>query len=149
MDTKLLVKLVREVVRSEIKKAIPVVVDSVYDTIINETRSQNQHREPKKQLKQGVQLSKNPVINNILNETMRDYTPSPVQYDTDDSFVLTTRDFGDLAGTTPDMIKSTLASKMGLSHQSKNTGLGIQTGNESLDAAFNRDYSQLVQRFKR
>jgi len=29
------------------------------------------------------------------------------------------------------------------------TGLGVQTGNESLDKALNRDYSELVKRFKK
>ena len=50
----------------------------------------------------------------------------------------------------PDL-RAQMAAKMGYESfgTQPRTGLGVQTGNEALDNAFNRDYSELVKRFKK
>jgi hypothetical protein len=40
-----------------------------------------------------------------------------------------------------------MAQKMGYGDMVSSTGLGVDTGNEVLNKAFNRDYSELVRRF--
>jgi len=48
--------------------------------------------------------------------------------------------------------RTAIAEKMGYGEFAgggQRTGLGVQTGNESLDKALNRDYSELVKRFKK
>jgi len=55
-------------------------------------------------------------------------------------------DMGSILGRTA------IAEKMGYGEFAgggQKTGLGVQTGNESLDKALNRDYSELVKRFKK
>jgi hypothetical protein len=48
-------------------------------------------------------------------------------------------------------LRAEMASKMGYSDMGgvQPTGLGVQTGNEALDKALNRDYSELVKRFNK
>ena len=50
------------------------------------------------------------------------------------------------------MGRTAVADKMGygdFTRGAQSTGLGVQTGNEALDKALNRDYSALVKRFKK
>ena len=89
------------------------------------------------------QFSKNPMINQILNETAM--TPS-----TGDGGFRTLNfgqgDMGSIVGRTA------IAEKMGYGDLAKGpspTGLGVQTGVPELDKALNRDYSELVKRFKK
>ena len=51
----------------------------------------------------------------------------------------------------PDL-RAQMAAQMGygdFSMGAQQGGLGVQTGNEALDKALNRDYSELVKRFKK
>lgn len=89
------------------------------------------------------QFSKNPMINQILNETAM--TPA-----TGDGGFRTMNfgqgDMGSIVGRTA------IAEKMGYGDLAKGpspTGLGVQTGVPELDKALNRDYSELVKRFKK
>ena len=89
------------------------------------------------------QFSKNPMINQILNETAM--TPA-----TGDGGFRTMNfgqgDMGSIVGRTA------IAEKMGYGDLAKGpspTGLGVNTGVAELDKAFNRDYSELVKRFKK
>jgi len=89
------------------------------------------------------QFSKNPMINQILNETAM--TPS-----TGDAGFRTMNfgqgDMGSIVGRTA------IAEKMGYGDLAKGpspTGLGVNTGVPELDKALNRDYSELVKRFKK
>ena len=89
------------------------------------------------------QYSKNPMINQILNET-RGGIPQG-----DGGF--RTMNFGQ-ADMSSIVGGTALAEKMGygdLARGPQPTGLGVQTGNEALDKALNRDYSALVKRFKK
>ena len=89
------------------------------------------------------QFSKNPMINQILNETAM--TPA-----TGDGGFRTMNfgqgDMGSIVGRTA------IAEKMGYGDLAKgpsSTGLGVNTGVPELDKALNRDYSELVKRFKK
>jgi len=89
------------------------------------------------------QFSKNPMINQILNETAM----APA---TGDGGFRTMNfgqgDVGSIVGRTA------IAEKMGYGDLVKGpspTGLGVNTGVPELDKALNRDYSELVKRFKK
>jgi hypothetical protein len=89
------------------------------------------------------QFSKNPMINQILNETAM----APA---TGDGGFRTMNfgqgDMGSIVGRTA------IAEKMGYGDLAKGpspTGLGVQTGVPELDKALNRDYSELVKRFNK
>jgi hypothetical protein len=89
------------------------------------------------------QYSKNPMINQILNET-RGGIPQG-----DSGF--RTMNFGQ--GDMDSIVgKSVIAEKMGYGEMAKGpqpTGLGVNTGVAEIDKALNRDYSELVKRFKK
>jgi hypothetical protein len=44
-------------------------------------------------------------------------------------------------------MRSQMAAKMGYGDMNTGGGLGVKTGNEALDKALNRNYSELVKRF--
>jgi hypothetical protein len=89
------------------------------------------------------QFSKNPMINQILNET-RGGLPQG-----DGGFRTMSFGQGDMGSIAS---KTAIAEKMGYGDLAKGpspTGLGVNTGVAELDKAFNRDYSELVKRFKK
>ncbi len=89
------------------------------------------------------QFSKNPMINQILNETAM----APATGDAG----FRTMNFGQ--GDMNSIANRTaIAEKMGYGDLAKGpspTGLGVNTGVPELDKALNRDYSELVKRFKK
>jgi hypothetical protein len=89
------------------------------------------------------QYSKNPIINQILNETRGGIPQGDGGFRT---MNFGQADMGSIVG------KSAIAEKMGYGDLAKGpspTGLGVNTGVAELDKAFNRDYSELVKRFKK
>ena len=89
------------------------------------------------------QYSKNPMINQILNETRGGIPQGDGGFRT---MNFGQADMGSIVG------KSAIAEKMGYGEMAKGpqpTGLGVNTGVAELDKAFNRDYSELVKRFKK
>ena len=89
------------------------------------------------------QYSKNPMINQILNETRGGIPQGDGGFRT---MNFGQADMGSIVG------KSAIAEKMGYGDLAKGpspTGLGVNTGVAELDKAFNRDYSELVKRFKK
>lgn len=105
------------------------------DDIIEESVSTN--TAPQKQ------FSKNPMINQILNET-RGGIPQG-----DGGFRTMNFGQGDMSSIVG---RTAIAEKMGYGDLAKGpqpTGLGVNTGVAELDKAFNRDYSELVKRFKK
>jgi hypothetical protein len=89
------------------------------------------------------QYSKNPMINQILNETRGGIPQGDGGFRT---MNFGQGDMGSLVGRTA------IAEKMGYGDLAKGpspTGLGVNTGVAELDKAFNRDYSELVKRFKK
>ena len=88
------------------------------------------------------QYSKNPMINQILNETAMAPTG-------DGGFRTMNFGQGDIGSI---VNRTAIAEKMGYGDLAKGpspTGLGVQTGVPELDKALNRDYSELVKRFKK
>jgi hypothetical protein len=89
------------------------------------------------------QFSKNPMINQILNETKGGIPQGDGGFRT---MNFGQGDMGSIVGRTA------IAEKMGYGDMAKGpqpTGLGVNTGVAELDKAFNRDYSELVKRFKK
>ena len=89
------------------------------------------------------QFSKNPMINQILNETRGGIPQGDGGFRT---MNFGQGDMGSIAGGTA------MADKMGYGDMARGpqpTGLGVQTGVPELDKALNRDYSELVKRFKK
>jgi len=89
------------------------------------------------------QFSKNPMINQILNETAMAPATGDGGFRT---MNFGQSDMGSIVGRTA------IAEKMGYGDLAKGpspTGLGVQTGVPELDKALNRDYSELVKRFKK
>ena len=89
------------------------------------------------------QYSKNPMINQILNETRGGIPQGDGGFRT---MNFGQGDMGSIVG------KTALAEKMGYGDMAKGpspTGLGVNTGVAEIDKALNRDYSELVKRFKK
>ena len=89
------------------------------------------------------QYSKNPMINQILNETRGGIPQGDGGFRT---MNFGQGDMGSIAGRTA------VADKMGYGDMVKGpspTGLGVNTGVAEIDKALNRDYSELVKRFKK
>jgi hypothetical protein len=89
------------------------------------------------------QYSKNPMINQILNETRGGIPQGDGGFRT---MNFGQGDMGSIIG------KSAIAEKMGYGEMAKGpspTGLGVNTGVAEIDKALNRDYSELVKRFKK
>ena len=89
------------------------------------------------------QYSKNPMINQILNETRGGIPQGDGGFRT---MNFGQGDMGSIVG------KTALAEKMGYGDIAKGpspTGLGVNTGVAEIDKALNRDYSELVKRFKK
>ena len=89
------------------------------------------------------QFSKNPIINQILNETQGGIPQGDGGFRT---MNFGQGDIGSIAGRTA------VADKMGYGDLAKGpspTGLGVNTGVAEIDKALNRDYSELVKRFKK
>jgi len=141
--------LIKETVRAEVKKLITeskqpakpkntglsMAKAMMEDGIIEESISNN--------LVPQKQFSKNPMINQILNET-RGGIPQG-----DGGFRTMNFGQGDMGSI---VNKTAIAEKMGYGDLAKGpspTGLGVNTGVAELDKAFNRDYSELVKRFKK
>jgi hypothetical protein len=89
------------------------------------------------------QYSKNPMINQILNETKGGIPQGDGGFRT---MNFGQGDMGSIVG------KTAIAEKMGYGEMAKGpqpTGLGVNTGVAEIDKALNRDYSELVKRFKK
>ena len=141
--------LIKETVRAEVKKLIAeskqpakpkntglsMAKAMMEDGIIEESISNN--------LVPQKQFSKNPMINQILNETRGGIPQGDGGFRT---MSFGQGDMGSIVG------KTAIAEKMGYGDLAKGpspTGLGVNTGVAELDKALNRDYSELVKRFKK
>jgi hypothetical protein len=92
--------------------------------------------------------TKNPILNEILNQT------KPLSQSTTNESVLdkTINFKQNGAQLGRDGLRAQMAAQMGygdFSTGAQQGGLGVVTGNDALDKAFNRDYSELVKRFKK
>ena len=95
--------------------------------------------------------TKNTVLNEILNQTTPLSKTPTNESVLDRTMTFTTQNVPMGGGMKPDL-RAQMAAQMGygdFSTGAQQGGLGVQTGNEALDKALNRDYSELVKRFKK
>ena len=156
MNTDKLLKAIQILVQEEVKQQLPALIKEGVKAEMKKMMAEGKVVKPKSE---GLSIAKailgddepkieqkkytkNPMINQILNETKAAVA-------NDGGFRTMSfgqADMGSIVGRT------TLAEKMGYGEfagGAQKTGLGVQTGVAELDKAFNRDYSELVKRFKK
>ncbi len=157
MNTDKLLKAIQILVQEEVKQQLPALIKEGVKAEMKKLMAEGKVVKPKSEglsmakailgddepkVESKKEYSKNPMINQILNETK-------AAVGTDGGFRTMSfgqADMGSIVGRTA------MAEKMGYGDFTKgpqSTGLGVQTGVAELDKAFNRDYSELVKRFKK
>lgn len=166
MDTDKLLKAIQILIKEELKEQLPALIKESVQKEVKRLLSEGKQSAPKKQstgismakailedepIVESVQqkhaphkqFSKNPMINQILNETVGGLPQGDGGFRT---MNFGQADMGSIAGRTA------VVDKMGYGEMAKGpqpTGLGVNTGNEAIDKALNRDYSELVKRFNK
>ena len=166
MNTDKLLKAIQILIKEELKEQLPALIkESVQKEVKRLLSEGKQPVQPKntglsmakamlddeqieevvqtKQTAPTKQYSKNPMINQILNETRGGIPQGDGGFRT---MNFGQGDMGSIVGRTA------IAEKMGYGDLAKGpspTGLGVNTGVPELDKALNRDYSELVKRFKK
>ena len=152
MDTDKLVKAIQIIVKEEIKVILPKLVKEGVKREMAKLLKEN------KQLKEAITpkqptfmdeaiteqpvsqkpLSKNPVLNEVLQQT-QPFNSQQRQSTGEDyrTMNFTTNDVHTLG-------QQNIAQQMGYGDMAPKQGLGVQTGNAALDKALNRDYSGLM-----
>jgi len=195
MNSKKLSRIIEIIVQKEIKKQLPAMVSegiakslmrnsiarkskstntpntkekkqdmfTLAESVLNRERNSIKESEHATEIKS---LSKNPILNQILNETKPFRDGAALDYDDGNQYDQTTHlneDFKNMDKTIGldsngaaggmDALRSQMASKMGygdmVGQGPQQGGLGVQTGVPSLDKAMNRNYSELVKKFKK
>jgi hypothetical protein len=140
--------LIKETVRAEVKKLIaegkqPAKSQPIGLSMAKAILEDDVVMESVKEKVEQKKFSKNPMINQILNETRGGIPQGDGGFRT---MSFGQGDMGSIVG------KTALAEKMGYGDMAKGpqpTGLGVNTGVAEIDKALNRDYSELVKRFKK
>ena len=140
--------LIKETVRAEVKKLIaegkqPAKSQPIGLSMAKAILEDDVVMESVKEKVEQKKFSKNPMINQILNETRGGIPQGDGGFRT---MSFGQGDMGSIVG------KTALAEKMGYGEMAKGpqpTGLGVNTGVAEIDKALNRDYSELVKRFKK
>jgi hypothetical protein len=166
MDTDKLLKAIQILIKEELKEQLPALIKESVKAEVKRLLSEGEQPAAKKQstgismakailgdesIQESIspqvaptkQFSKNPMINQILNETKGGLPQGDGGYRT---MNFGQGDMGSILGGTA------MAEKMGYGDLAKGpqpTGLGVQTGVPELDKALNRDYSELVKRFNK
>jgi hypothetical protein len=165
MDTDKLLKAIQILIKEELKEQLPALIKEGVKAEMKKMLAEG--KQPAKEKTTGLsmakamldddiieesvstkvvpqkQFSKNPMINQILNETRGGIPQGDGGFRT---MNFGQGDMGSIVG------KTAIAEKMGYGDLAKGpspTGLGVNTGVAELDKAFNRDYSELVKRFKK
>ena len=156
MNTDKLLEAIQILVKEEVKKQLPIIIKEVVKSELKKVLTEQKQPkntglsmakailgddEPKVEIKKEA-YSKNPMINQILNETR-------AALGSDAGFRTMSFGQGDMGSIAA---RTAIAEKMGYGDFAKgpqSSGLGVQTGVAELDKAFNRDYSELVKRFKK
>ncbi|MEY4334290.1 MAG: hypothetical protein RLZZ196_3033 [Bacteroidota bacterium] len=140
--------LIKESVRAEMKKMLaeskqPVAPKNTGLSMAKAILGDDTEMQTEITNKVDKQFSKNPMINQILNETKGGIPQGDGGFRT---MNFGQGDMGSIVGRTA------VAEKMGYGEFAgggQKTGLGVQTGVPELDKALNRDYSELVKKFKK
>ena len=165
MDTDKLLKAIQILIKEELKEQLPALIKETVRAEMKKLIAEG--KQPAKPKNTGLsmakamldddiieesistkivpqkQFSKNPMINQILNETRGGIPQGDGGFRT---MNFGQGDMGSIAGRTA------IADKMGYGDLAKGpspTGLGVNTGVAEIDKALNRDYSELVKRFKK
>ena len=154
MNTDKLLEAIQILVKEEVKRQLPSIIKEVVKSELKKTLSEQKQSkstglsmakailgddEPK--VVESKTYTKNPMINQILNETKAAVADGGFR-----TMAFGQADMGSIVGRTA------VAEKMGygeFANRPQKTGLGVQTGVAELDKALNRDYSELVKRFKK
>ena len=158
MNTDKLLQAIQILVKEELKQQLPAIIKEVVKSEMKKVLAEQKQPKstglsmakailgeetPKAVEAKSKEFSKNPMINQILNETR-------AAVSNDGGFRTMSFGQGDMGSIVG---RTAMAEKMGYGEFAgggpQKTGLGVQTGNESLDKALNRDYSELVKRFKK
>jgi len=156
MDTEKLIQAIQILIKEELKQQLTVIVKEVVGSEMKKILAEKKQPkntglsmakailgDDKPKVVEQKTYTKNPMINQILNETKAGLS-NDGGYRT---MTFGTNDMGSIVGRTA------MAEKMGYGEFAgggpQKTGLGVQTGVAELDKALNRDYSELVKRFKR
>ena len=168
MDTDKLVKAIQILVKEEIKTTLPKLVKEAVKIETAKLLKENMDLKKalvKKQsqptfmdmdlnennnlnVKPQKIYTKNPILNEVLNQTKPLSQSSTMNESVLDNTVSFTQNGAPLG---IEGLRAQMAAQMGYSDFSsgpQKSGLGVQTGNQALDKVFNRDYSELVKRFK-
>lgn len=183
METKKLAKIIKLVVEQELNRRLPKLVDervkqrlmelkhsdqqpivedieqdpfSLANNLLDEFQTNSEPiRTTKKNTSRPVkQLSKNPILNEILNNTtpFKDRGAPPAYGDEPlmENMDRTLNFDSNMAPAGMDGIRAKMQSNMGLTPQSKpnSGGMGVTTGLPALDRILNRDNSELVKKFR-
>jgi hypothetical protein len=164
MDSSKLLKAIQILIKEELKEQLPTLIkESVRSEVKRILSEQIKTQQPKKestglsmakailgedtpkkttQKVEEVQYVKDAVLNQILNETRQSTMDKTVNFSNPN-----------IAGAGIAGLRAEMASKMGYGDLglggAQPSGLGVQTGNDALDKALNRDYSELVKRFNK
>jgi hypothetical protein len=162
MNTEKLLQAIQILVKEELKEQLPALIKETVKAEMKKMLAEG--KQPAKPQSKGLSMakailsddvpkqqaieektySKNPMINQILNETR-----TAVATGGDGGFRTMSFGQGDMGSI---LGRTAIAEKMGYGDLAKGpspTGLGVNTGVAELDKAFNRDYSELVKRFKK
>ena len=164
MNTDKLVKAIQIIVKEEIKSVLPTLVKEGVKREMAKLLKENQqlkeamkpqqptfmdepvvenvlHNQPQKP------LSKNPVLNEVLAQTQPFSAQQRQSTGAGDDWRAMSFD----STSTHTLGQQNITQQMGYGDMvpQQRQGLGVQTGNSVLDKAFNRDYSELVKRFKK
>ena len=156
MNTDKLIKAIQILVKEEVKAVLPTLVREAVRIetakLLKENKQLKQKLAPKQavptfmdmEVRESVQpakqLSKNPILNDVLNQTKPFNSTVNENVQTDEW-----RTMGYDSSMVDTIGRASIAEKMGYGDfGTSKHGLGVQTGNQALDKAFNRDYSQLI-----
>ncbi len=164
MDTNKLLKAIQILIKEELKEQLPALIKETVRAEVKKLIAEGKQSaksqpiglsmakaileddaviESVKEKVEQKKFSKNPMINQILNETRGGIPQGDGGFRT---MNFGQGDMGSIAGRTA------VADKMGYGDMIKGpspTGLGVNTGVAEIDKALNRDYSELVKRFKK
>ena len=165
MDTDKLLKAIQILVEAEVKKQLPKIVAEVVGSTQKRRMVETTKETPTTTVKKSpsiakailgenkvskandVQYTKNPVLNQILNET-KNTSAYPGATSGYEEWPTMNNPIANVNPTNNvESMRASMASKMGYGDMNTGGGLGVKTGNEALDKALNRNYSELVKRF--
>jgi len=161
MNTDKLFKAIQILVEQEVKRQLPIVLKEMVSksnvsAIVETSNKTEKIKTPsiakailgktKSKPIDEVRYTKNPILNQVLNETRISggYVGAPEDTGYDE-YPTMNNPMRNMNPSSVESTKASIAEKMGYGDMT--AGLGVATGNNALDKALNRDYRELVKRF--